>query len=91
MNLVMSKETRERHFAGTTAGQETELGNKAGAGIGGGFMIYGRFNKAGYGGAPKRNAPFRRLHPGLLHRCKTLRHGLPTMRDLRHAPANARQ
>ena len=31
----MSKETRERHFAGTTAGQETELGNKAGAGIGG--------------------------------------------------------
>lgn len=37
VNLVMSKETRERHFAGTTAGQETELGNKAaeGAGIGG--------------------------------------------------------
>lgn len=37
LNLVMSDETRERHFAGTTAGRETELGNKAaeGAGIGG--------------------------------------------------------
>ena len=37
MNLVMSDETRNRHFATTTAGRETELGNKAaeGAGIGG--------------------------------------------------------
>jgi len=37
VNLVMSDETRQRHFPGTTAGQETELGNKAaeGAGIGG--------------------------------------------------------
>lgn len=37
MNLVMSDETRDRHFAGSTAGKETELGNKAaeGAGIGG--------------------------------------------------------
>jgi hypothetical protein len=35
VNLVMSDETRKRHF--TSAGQETELGNKAaeGAGIGG--------------------------------------------------------
>ncbi|MEO8937216.1 MAG: hypothetical protein ABI277_13000 [Burkholderiaceae bacterium] len=35
MNLVMSDETRERHF--TNAGEETELGNKAakGAGVGG--------------------------------------------------------
>ena len=37
VNLVMSDETRKRHFSGTTAGQDTELGNKAaeGAGIGG--------------------------------------------------------
>ena len=37
MNLVMSDETRKTHFSGTTAGKETELGNKAaeGAGIGG--------------------------------------------------------
>lgn len=37
MNLVMSDETRDRHFSGTSAGKETELGNKAaeGAGIGG--------------------------------------------------------
>lgn len=37
VNLVMSDETRERHFTGTTAGRETELGSKAaeGAGIGG--------------------------------------------------------
>ena len=37
VNLVMSDDTRKRHFAGTTAGIETELGNKAaeGAGIGG--------------------------------------------------------
>lgn len=37
VNLVMSDETRERHFPGETAGIETELGNKAaeGAGIGG--------------------------------------------------------
>ena len=37
MNLVMSDDTRKRHFTGTTAGRETELGNKAaeGAGIGG--------------------------------------------------------
>ena len=37
VNLVMSDATRERHFAGTTAGKETELGTKAaeGAGIGG--------------------------------------------------------
>ena len=39
VNLVMSDETRKRHFAGTTAGKETELGNKAaeGAGIGAGI------------------------------------------------------
>jgi hypothetical protein len=37
VNLVMSDETRKRHFTGTTVGKETELGNKAaeGAGIGG--------------------------------------------------------
>lgn len=37
VNLVMSDDTRHRHFTGTTAGKETELGNKAaeGAGIGG--------------------------------------------------------
>ncbi|WP_206041333.1 MULTISPECIES: hypothetical protein [unclassified Acidovorax] len=37
VNLVMSDETRTRHFGDTTAGRETELGNKAaeGAGIGG--------------------------------------------------------
>ncbi len=37
VNLVMSDDTRKRHFTGTTAGKETELGNKAaeGAGIGG--------------------------------------------------------
>ena len=37
MNLVMSDDTRKTHFSGTTAGKETELGNKAaeGAGIGG--------------------------------------------------------
>jgi len=37
VNMVMSDETRKRHFTGTTSGKETELGNKAaeGAGIGG--------------------------------------------------------
>jgi hypothetical protein len=37
VNVVMSDETRKRHFAGNTGGRETELGNKAaeGAGIGG--------------------------------------------------------
>ncbi len=37
VNLVMSDDTRKRHFTGTTTGKETELGNKAaeGAGIGG--------------------------------------------------------
>ena len=37
VNLVMSEATRNTHFVGTTAGRETELGNKAaeGAGIGG--------------------------------------------------------
>ena len=37
LNLAMSDETRKTHFTGTTAGKETELGNKAaeGAGIGG--------------------------------------------------------
>ncbi len=37
VNLVMSDDTRKRHFTGTTAGKATELGNKAaeGAGIGG--------------------------------------------------------
>ena len=37
VRLLMSDETRERHFAGSTVGKETELGNKAaeGAGIGG--------------------------------------------------------
>ena len=39
VNLVMSDETRNLHFNGTTAGKETELGNKAaeGAGIGAGI------------------------------------------------------
>jgi hypothetical protein len=38
VNLVMSEDTRNRHF-GTTAGKETELGNKAaeGAGVGAGI------------------------------------------------------
>lgn len=37
VNLVMSDETRKRHFADAGSGQTTELGNKAaeGAGIGG--------------------------------------------------------
>ena len=37
MNLAMSDDTRKSHFTGTSAGKETELGNKAaeGAGIGG--------------------------------------------------------
>jgi hypothetical protein len=37
VNVVMSDETRKRHFSGTTEGRETELGTKAaeGAGIGG--------------------------------------------------------
>ena len=37
VNLVMSDDTRTRHFTGTADGRETELGNKAaeGAGIGG--------------------------------------------------------
>ncbi len=37
LNLAMSDDTRKAHFTGTTAGKETELGNKAaeGAGIGG--------------------------------------------------------
>ena len=37
VSLVMSDATRNTHFIGTTAGRETELGNKAaeGAGIGG--------------------------------------------------------
>ncbi len=37
MNLAMSDDTRKTYFTGTTAGKETELGNKAteGAGIGG--------------------------------------------------------
>ncbi|MEO6362823.1 MAG: hypothetical protein ABIO71_06315, partial [Caldimonas sp.] len=37
VNVVMSDETRQRHFAGTSDGRDTELGNKAaeGAGIGG--------------------------------------------------------
>ncbi len=37
VNLVMSDETRKRHFAGSADGRETELGTKAaeGAGIGG--------------------------------------------------------
>ena len=34
VNLVMSDATRERHFAGTTAGKETELGIKAAEGAG---------------------------------------------------------
>lgn len=39
VNLVMSDDTRTRHFSGTTVGKETELGNKAaeGAGIGAGI------------------------------------------------------
>ena len=37
VNLVMSDDTRKRHFTGSTTGRETELGSKAaeGAGIGG--------------------------------------------------------
>ena len=37
VNVVMSDETRKRHFSGSPAGRETELGTKAaeGAGIGG--------------------------------------------------------
>jgi len=37
VNLVMSDETRKRHFNGSISGRDTELGNKAaeGAGIGG--------------------------------------------------------
>ena len=37
VNVVMSDETRNRHFKGSTDGRDTELGNKAaeGAGIGG--------------------------------------------------------
>ena len=37
VNVVMSDDTRKRHFTGTTAGKETELGTKAaeGAGVGG--------------------------------------------------------
>ena len=37
VNVVMSDETRDKHFTGSAAGRETELGNKAaeGAGIGG--------------------------------------------------------
>jgi hypothetical protein len=37
VNVVMSDETRKRHFNGSTDGRETELGSKAaeGAGIGG--------------------------------------------------------
>ncbi len=37
VNLVMSDDTRKKHFSGTSAGKETELGNKAaeGAGVGG--------------------------------------------------------
>ena len=37
VNVVMSDETRKRHFSGSTDGRETELGTKAaeGAGIGG--------------------------------------------------------
>ena len=37
VDVVMSDDTRKRHFTGTTAGRETELGSKAaeGAGIGG--------------------------------------------------------
>ena len=37
VNMVMSDKTRDKHFTGTTAGRETELGNKAaeGAGVGG--------------------------------------------------------
>lgn len=39
VNLVMSDETRKRHFGDTPHGQETELGNKAaeGAGVGAGI------------------------------------------------------
>ena len=34
VNLVMSDETRKRHFADQTTGQDTELGNKAAEGAG---------------------------------------------------------
>ena len=37
MNMAMSDDTRKAHFTGSSAGKETELGNKAaeGAGVGG--------------------------------------------------------
>ena len=37
LNMAMSDDTRKTHFTGSTAGKETELGNKAaeGAGVGG--------------------------------------------------------
>ena len=38
-NLVMSDATRDRHFAGTTAGKETELGTKTAEGAGIGALI----------------------------------------------------
>ena len=41
VNLVMSDETRERHFAKSDASVETELGNKAAAGAGIGGAIGG--------------------------------------------------
>ena len=41
LNLAMSDETRKTHFTGTTAGKETELGNKAAEGAGFGGAIGG--------------------------------------------------
>ncbi len=41
VNLVMSDDTRKRYFTGTTAGKETELGNKAAEGAGTGGAIGG--------------------------------------------------
>src|SRR4051812_50205180 len=51
VNLVMSDDTRKRHFGAGTDGRETELGTKAaeGAGIGGG--VGGRPGAVGAGSA----------------------------------------
>ena len=44
VDVVMSDDTRKRHFTGDAAGRETELGTKAaeGAGIGGAIGEIGR-------------------------------------------------
>ena len=44
VNLVMSDDTRKRHFSGTSSGRETELGSKAAEGTGIGGAIGGNLN-----------------------------------------------